>query len=248
MDTAFTISYGDTPEALDNVLDIMRDCGAVLEVEAIQSGEELYRREIKEGILPEIFESIKRTKLLLKAPTKKPKSNDYIEVMDAISEKLGAHTKIEYYVSKATPGVGLVVETDEKKISPQILDDVSKAALRLGGYEFAYSMNEAAALFEDALAQMPQLKAKYHPLSELEDVYTNFDIIFTTHDCVKVLKKAIKPEFGCNIYLGNGYALFEPIEDYNYKNKGLLLAAALMIKYSGQPDAAWAIYGKLESK
>ena len=82
-----TISFGDNPESMDSVLDIVRDVGAFVEFEVVATGEDLYRREIKEGVLPESFESIARTKLFLKAPTKTPNSDGYISVMDAFQQK-----------------------------------------------------------------------------------------------------------------------------------------------------------------
>ena len=245
-DTAFTISFGDAPKALEEVLDIMRDCGAVLEVEAIQSGQELYRLEIKEGFRPEIFDSLYRTKLLLKAPTSKPREDEYIEVMDAICTKLGITTKIEYFVSDTTPGLGILAENENSPISSITVDDINKAASRFGGYSYGYDIDDLRLIFEKAAGEYPQITTQYQNSEGLKNSYRNFDIIFTTESLAKDLKKAIKPKIGCNIYIGHGYAFFEPMEDYNKNNKGLLLAAALMIKYSGQSEAAWAIYEKLQ--
>ena len=248
MDTAFTISFGDSAEALEIVLDIMRDSGAVLEIEIIQSGHELYRREIKEGILPEIFESLRRTKLFLKAPTKKPKGDEYLEVMDAICDKLNVHTKIEYFVSDTTPGVGIVEENATSHINTYMIEDINKASVRLGGENYAYSIDELGLVFESAMKNCPQIKTKYYNLDELKESFANFDVIFAAADSAKEIKKAIKPKFGCTIYLGSDYAFFEPMEDYNKNDKALLLAAALMLKYAGQSDAAWALYNKLSTQ
>jgi hypothetical protein len=239
----FTISYGDEITNMEAVLDIMRECGAVLEVEMIQSGEDLYRHGIKEGLLPEFFDPLKRTKLLLKGMTKKPKG-DFIEVTEAICEKLGLKTLLEYYVCENTPGIGIVTET-ETKITPEMIEDVYKASKQLSGRNFAYTIDELRLMFDKTGENYPLCSAKYLSSDELKEKYGEYDVIVTDKKASAELRKAIKPKCGCNIYLGNGYAVFEPIEDYNNEGRGLLLAAAMILKYAGQNPEAWSVYEKL---
>jgi hypothetical protein len=242
---AFTISYGDEPEALDVVLDIMRDAGAVMETEVIATGADFYRREIKDGFLPDIFDSLKRTKLLLKSITKKPKG-DYEEVTKAICTKLEINTKLEYFVCEDAPGVGIVTETSEEQINTDVIAEIYKASAKLGGQNFAYAIDELGLMFETEGKNFASIKPKYMSIDDIKANFKDQDVIFIQEKSATELKKAMKPKYGCNIYLGNGYAIFEPIDDYNKDGKGLLLAAALILKYAGQGSAAWEVYGKLE--
>ena len=245
--TPFTISYGDDPESLDPVLDILRDCGAFLEVEIIATGEDLYRREIKEGILPESYISLNRTKLLLKAFTRTPKDSEYIGVMEGLCQKFGVHTKLQYLVGENSAGVGIITESELKRFEPQHIAEVCKASLRLGGRSFAYAVDDLRLMIEKELEEYPSLAANFINTENFAEKIADFDVVFVNAEQEAKLHKAIKPKFGCNIFLGNGFAFFEADDDYNKNNKGLLLAAAMVLKYSGQNDAAWAVYNLVVS-
>jgi hypothetical protein len=239
-----TISFGDNAEGMDMVLDIMRDAGAIMEMETIATGADIYRRDIKEGVLPDIFPSLLRTKMLLKASTKKPKGDDFMEVTSYITSYLDINTKMEYFVGENTPGVGIVTESQDIKITPETVADINHAAMKLGGHNIAYAIDELGLMFEAVQKDFPLIKAKYQSADEIKQKYSELDVLYLDADSASAVKKAIKPKLGCGIYLGKGYAVFEPLEEHNPKDKGLLLAAAMMLKYSGQNEAAWEVYEK----
>lgn len=243
--TPLTISFGDQPEALDKVLDIMRDAGALVEVEVAHTGTDIYRREVKEGVLPEDMDSIRRTKLFLKAPTKTPSGDGYIPVMQAFCNKYNTHTRLEYFVCEEAPGVGLVIEEEESRITADMVANIYAASEKLGGRKFAYSIDDLRLAFQAQAKDYPKLSAEIIQDEDIENHFANYDVIFTDSKTAKSLKKSMKIKYGCAIYLGEGNAFFEPLDDYNKNDKGLLLAAALVLKYSGQDDVAWAVYEKL---
>ena len=74
MSNLLTISYGDTsdgPDMLEDVLRIMTEAGAVLEIESVQLGYEMERLEFVDGFDNEGLNKIRRAGVLLKAPTVK---------------------------------------------------------------------------------------------------------------------------------------------------------------------------------
>lgn len=69
-----TVARGDGigPEIMDAVLRIIDSAGAEIETEEITIGEQLYHAGNTSGIGPDAWESLKRTKLFLKAPITTP--------------------------------------------------------------------------------------------------------------------------------------------------------------------------------
>src|SRR5579885_2466560 len=65
-----TVAYGDGigPEIMAATLKIIRAAGARIDVEEIEVGEKVYLRGISSGIEPSAWESLRRTKVFLKAP------------------------------------------------------------------------------------------------------------------------------------------------------------------------------------
>lgn len=240
-----TISFGDSAESMDMVLDIARDAGAMIEVEVIASGQDIYRREIKEGIMPESLDAVRRSKLFLKAPTKTPKEEGYISVMQAFCNKYDVHTRLEYYVCEEAPGVGLVVESEGNHINAEDVAEIFRASQKLGGRKFAYTVSDLRLVFEKELKDYPNFNADSKNLEELKTGFANYDVIFASEEDAKELRKAMKVKYGCQIFLGNGHAFFEPLDDYNKSDRGLLLATALVLKYAGQDNEAWSVYEKL---
>lgn len=74
-----TVAYGDGigPEIMDATLRITEAAGARIAPEVIEIGEKVYLRGIPEGIEPSAFESIRRTKVFLKAPITTPQGGGY---------------------------------------------------------------------------------------------------------------------------------------------------------------------------
>ena len=77
--TPITVAYGDGigPEIMDATLRILNAAGAQLEPEIIEIGEKVYQSGSKAGIQPSDWESLRRTKVFLKAPITTPQGGGY---------------------------------------------------------------------------------------------------------------------------------------------------------------------------
>jgi isocitrate dehydrogenase len=74
-----TVAYGDGigPEIMDATLRIITAAGARIEIEKIEVGEQVYLRGIDTGIEPSAWESLRRTRVFLKAPITTPQGGGY---------------------------------------------------------------------------------------------------------------------------------------------------------------------------
>ncbi|MCX7625681.1 MAG: NADP-dependent isocitrate dehydrogenase [Candidatus Sumerlaeaceae bacterium] len=74
-----TVAFGDGigPEIMDATLRIIEAAGARIAPEVIEIGEKVYLRGIPEGIELSAFESIRRTRVFLKAPITTPQGGGY---------------------------------------------------------------------------------------------------------------------------------------------------------------------------
>ncbi|HTI13207.1 MAG TPA: NADP-dependent isocitrate dehydrogenase [Dictyobacter sp.] len=77
--TPITVAHGDGigPEIMDATLHIIEAAGAQIEVETIEVGEQVYLRGINAGIEPSAWESLRRTRVFLKAPITTPQGGGY---------------------------------------------------------------------------------------------------------------------------------------------------------------------------
>src|SRR6202790_2468654 len=74
-----TVAHGDGigPEIMAATLHILVTAGARLAIEAIEIGEKVYLSGNTSGIGPEAWESLRRTKVFLKAPITTPQGGGY---------------------------------------------------------------------------------------------------------------------------------------------------------------------------
>ncbi|GAC1404058.1 MAG: NADP-dependent isocitrate dehydrogenase [Ktedonobacteraceae bacterium] len=77
--TPITVAHGDGigPEIMDATLHIIQEAGARITIEPIEVGEKVYLRGISAGIEPSSWESLRRTKVFLKAPITTPQGGGY---------------------------------------------------------------------------------------------------------------------------------------------------------------------------
>jgi isocitrate dehydrogenase len=77
--TPITVAHGDGigPEIMEATLHIIKEAGARIAVETIEVGEKVYLRGISAGIEPSAWESLRRTKVFLKAPITTPQGGGY---------------------------------------------------------------------------------------------------------------------------------------------------------------------------
>ena len=69
-----TVAYGDGigPEIMEAVLKILAEAKCPLNIDTIEVGQKFYEKGVTTGIPPQAWDSIRRTKVLLKAPITTP--------------------------------------------------------------------------------------------------------------------------------------------------------------------------------
>lgn len=96
MSTPITVAYGDGigPEIMEATLHILREAGADITVETIEVGERVYHMGATSGILPSAWETLKRNKVLLKAPITTPQGKGYKSLNVTMRKTLGLYANI----------------------------------------------------------------------------------------------------------------------------------------------------------
>ena len=91
-----TVARGDGigPEIMDAVLFLLEEAGARLSIEPIQVGREVYERGITSGIEPEAWESLRRTRVFLKAPITTPQGKGYKSLNVTIRKTMGLFANV----------------------------------------------------------------------------------------------------------------------------------------------------------
>ncbi len=77
--TPITVAYGDGigPEIMEATLHIIQAAGAKIDIEKIEVGEKVYLSGINTGVEPSAWDSLRRTKVFLKAPITTPQGGGY---------------------------------------------------------------------------------------------------------------------------------------------------------------------------
>ncbi|MCL4340993.1 MAG: NADP-dependent isocitrate dehydrogenase, partial [Candidatus Thermoplasmatota archaeon] len=91
-----TVAYGDGigPEIMNATLKIIKAAGARLKIEEIQVGEEVYKRGISSGIEPSAWDSLRRTRVFLKAPITTPEGGGYKSLNVTVRKTLGLYANV----------------------------------------------------------------------------------------------------------------------------------------------------------
>lgn len=99
--TQITIAHGDGigPEIMESTLSIMEAAGAELAPEVIEVGEKVYLQGHSSGIAPSAWESILRTKVLLKGPITTPQGGGYKSLNVTIRKTLGLYANVRPCIS-----------------------------------------------------------------------------------------------------------------------------------------------------
>lgn len=94
--TDITVAYGDGigPEIMDATLRILAEARAPLNIETIEVGEAYYKRGVSTGIPPYAWESLRRTKVLLKAPITTPQGGGYKSLNVTLRKTLGLYSNV----------------------------------------------------------------------------------------------------------------------------------------------------------
>src|ERR671924_199748 len=99
--TPITVAYGDGigPEIMEATLHIIKAAGARIEIEPIEVGEKVYLRGISAGIEPSSWESLRRTRVFLKAPITTPQGGGYKSLNVTTRKSLGLYANVRPCVS-----------------------------------------------------------------------------------------------------------------------------------------------------
>ncbi|UTO55780.1 isocitrate dehydrogenase [Neoehrlichia mikurensis] len=101
MSESITVAYGDGigPEIMEAVLLIIKEAQVNIAIETIEIGSNLYNKEWPSGIAPSSWESIKRTKVLLKSPIMTPQGKGHKSLNVALRKMLGLYANIRPCIS-----------------------------------------------------------------------------------------------------------------------------------------------------
>ena len=115
--TPITVAHGDGigPEIMAAVLEILEAAGARLDIETIEIGEQVFLRGVSSGIDAGAWESIRRTRVFLKAPITTPQGGGYKSLNVTTRMALGLYANVRPavayhpHVQSKHPGMDLVV-------------------------------------------------------------------------------------------------------------------------------------------
>jgi isocitrate dehydrogenase len=98
-----TVAYGDGigPEIMTATLAILEAAGAALDLERIEIGEAVYNQGFSAGIAPEAWDSLRRTKVFLKAPITTPQGGGFKSLNVTIRKTLGLYANVRPCVAYA---------------------------------------------------------------------------------------------------------------------------------------------------
>lgn len=101
--TPITVAYGDGigPEIMDATLRIIMAAGARIKTEVIEIGEKVYLRGNSAGIEDSAWESLRRTKVFLKAPITTPQGGGFKSLNVTTRKMLGLYANVRPCVSYA---------------------------------------------------------------------------------------------------------------------------------------------------
>ena len=99
--TPITVAHGDGigPEIMAATLQILDAAGAAIEIETIEIGEKVYLRGNTAGIEPSAWESLRRTKVFLKAPITTPQGGGFKSLNVTARKTLGLYANVRPCVS-----------------------------------------------------------------------------------------------------------------------------------------------------
>ena len=96
-----TVAHGDGigPEIMSATLHILKAAGANLDIETIDIGEKVYLAGNTSGIEPSSWDSLRRTKVFLKAPITTPQGGGYKSLNVTVRKTLGLYANVRPCVS-----------------------------------------------------------------------------------------------------------------------------------------------------
>jgi isocitrate dehydrogenase len=96
-----TVAHGDGigPEIMEATLYILKAAGAALDIETIEIGEKVFLKGFTSGIEPQSWDSLRRTKVFLKAPITTPQGGGFKSLNVTVRKMLGLYANVRPCVS-----------------------------------------------------------------------------------------------------------------------------------------------------
>lgn len=121
--TPITVAHGDGigPEIMEATLHILKEAGARLDIETIEIGEKVYLRGNSAGIEPSALESLRRTKVFLKAPITTPQGGGFKSLNVTTRKMLGLYANVRPcvayhpYVDTLHPKMDVVIVRENEE-------------------------------------------------------------------------------------------------------------------------------------
>ena len=121
--TPITVARGDGigPEIMAATLHVLQAAGASLDIEEIEIGESVYLKGHTSGIPTEAWDSLRRTRVFLKAPITTPQGGGYKSLNVTVRKMLGLYANVRPciayhpFVETKYPGMNLVVVRENEE-------------------------------------------------------------------------------------------------------------------------------------
>lgn len=121
--TSITVAHGDGigPEIMEATLHILQQAGARIDIETIEIGEKVYLRGNSAGIEQSSWDSLRRTKVFLKAPITTPQGGGFKSLNVTTRKMLGLYANVRPcvayhpYVDTKHPGMNVVVVRENEE-------------------------------------------------------------------------------------------------------------------------------------
>src|SRR5256886_13663074 len=118
-----TVAYGDGigPEIMEATLHILKEAGAKLAIEKIEIGEKVYLSGNTSGIDPGAWDSLRSTRVFLKAPITTPQGGGYKSLNVTVRKTLGLEANVRpcvayhLFVKTKHPGMDLVIVRENEE-------------------------------------------------------------------------------------------------------------------------------------
>ena len=120
---AVTVAFGDGigPEIMDATLNIVMAAGAEFDIDIIEIGKSVYERGVSSGIQTSSWDSLRRTRVFLKAPITTPQGGGFKSLNVTIRKSLGLYANIRPctayapYVQTRHPNMNVVVVRENEE-------------------------------------------------------------------------------------------------------------------------------------
>src|SRR5437867_8911513 len=118
-----TVAHSDGigPEIMGATLHILKAAGAALDIETIDIGEKVFLRGFTSGIEPSSWDSLRRTKVFLKAPITTPQGGGFKSLNVTVRKMLGLYANVRpcvsYYpfVETKNPNMDVVIVRENEE-------------------------------------------------------------------------------------------------------------------------------------